>query len=140
VYNGAGVQSTVAVLVWSQTRGVGSLHRAPPRALALEEEQMRSEVDPRWRFLLVLQVPPLWRLRTLPAAHPGCPAASKQVSFSDPLVFPQLHQERPRLHPGTIFFLLPRREVFARPRSAAPQPPQRRYLQHQRKPPMRIDL
>jgi hypothetical protein len=74
------------------------------------------------------------------AAHPGSPAATKQVSFLDPLVSPLLQQEQLRICPGTIF-LLPLREVFARPGLAAPtQPPQIQYPQRQRKLPVRIDL
>jgi hypothetical protein len=58
--------------------------------------------------------------------HPGSPAATKRVSFSDPLVSsPFLHGE----------------EVLARPGPAAPlQVPQTRYRPRQRKPPNRLDL
>jgi hypothetical protein len=59
VYNGARVQG-VAVLVWPQTRGVGSLHSAPPQTLASEEEQKRSEIDPRRQFPLALRVLPFF--------------------------------------------------------------------------------
>jgi hypothetical protein len=41
----------VAMLVWPQTRGIGSLHRAPPPALGSGEERRRSEVDPHGSFL-----------------------------------------------------------------------------------------
>jgi hypothetical protein len=74
------------------------------------------------------------------AVRPGGPAASKRVSFSDPPVSSPSQQEKPRIRPGTVF-LSPCGEVFACPWLAAPsQPPQRRYPQHQQKPPMRIDL
>ncbi len=74
------------------------------------------------------------------AAHPGGSAATKWVLFSDPLVSSPSQQVQPRIHPGTVF-LLPCREVFARPGLAAPsQPSQRRYLQCQRKPVTSINL
>jgi hypothetical protein len=76
----------------------------------------------------------------LATTHPGGPAATKLVSFSDSLVSSPSQQERTRICPGTVF-LLPCRKVFARPKPGAPsQPQQRRYLQRQRKPPTRIHL
>jgi hypothetical protein len=55
------------------------------------------------------------------AACPGDPAASKWVSFSDPLVSSPLQQKQQRICPRTIF-LLPRREVFACPVEATYAP------------------
>jgi hypothetical protein len=79
-------------------------------------------------------------MATPPATCPESPAASKRVSFSDLLVSSPLHQEQPRIRPGTVS-LLPCGEVFACPTPAAlQQPPQRRYPQGQQKPPARIDL
>jgi hypothetical protein len=67
-------------------------------------------------------------------------AATKQVSFSDPLVSsPSSPMALPRDGPGTVF--LPGEEVFARPGPAAPsQVPQTRYPSRQRALPKRIDL
>ncbi len=76
----------------------------------------------------------------LATTHPGGPAATKLVSFSDTLVSSPSQQEQTRICPGTVI-LLPCGKVFARPGPAAPsQPQQRRYLQRKRKPPTRIDL
>jgi hypothetical protein len=75
-----------------------------------------------------------------PSSRSGGLAATKGVSFSDPLVSspsssPALSQD----DPGTVF--LPSEEVFARPGPAAPpQPPQMRYPSRQRAPPQRLDL
>ncbi len=56
--------------------------------------------------------PPCQGLAAMPAAaHPGSPAASQRVSFSDPLVSPPSQQEQPNIRPGTVF-LLPLREDF----------------------------
>jgi hypothetical protein len=61
----------------------------------------------------------------LPGSHPGGPAATKRVSFSDPLVSSTSLPVPPRDGPGTVF--IPGKEVFARPGPAAPsQPPQTR--------------
>jgi hypothetical protein len=66
-------------------------------------------------------------------------AATKRVSFSDPLVSSPSSPAPPRDGPGTVF--LPGEEVFARPGPAAPsQPPQKRYPSRQRAPPQRLDL
>jgi hypothetical protein len=66
-----------------------------------------------------------------PGLHPGGPAATKRVSFSDPLVSPPSPSAPPRDGPGTVF--LPGEEVFARPGPAAPsQVPQTRYPSRQR--------
>ncbi len=53
-----------------------------------------------------------------PGSHPGGPAATKWVSFSDPLVSSPFPSAPPRDGPGTVF--LPSEEVFARPGPAAP--------------------
>jgi hypothetical protein len=45
-------------------------------------------------------------------------AATKRVSFSDPLVTPPSQQEQPRIHLGTVF-LLPREEGFCMPRAGS---------------------
>jgi hypothetical protein len=61
-----------------------------------------------------------------PGLHPGGLAATKQVSFSDPLVSSPSPPAPPQNGPGTVF--LPGEEVFARPGPAAPsQVPQTRY-------------
>jgi hypothetical protein len=58
------------------------------------------------------------------AARPDSPAASKWVSFSDPLVSLPSQQEQLKIRLGTIL-LLPCGEVFACPWPVAPsQPPQ----------------
>jgi hypothetical protein len=75
----------------------------------------------------------------LPGSHPGGPAATKRVSFSDPLVSTPSSLAPPRDGPGTVF--LPGEEVFARPGPATPsQVPQTRYPSRQRAPPKRLDL
>jgi hypothetical protein len=67
------------------------------------------------------------------------PAATKRVSFADPLVSSPSSLGMPQNGPGTAF--LPGEEVFARPGPAAPsQPPQMRYPPCQRAPPKRLDL
>jgi hypothetical protein len=53
-----------------------------------------------------------------PGSQPGGPAATKLVSFSDPLVSTPSFPAPPRDGPGTVF--LPGKEVFARPGPAAP--------------------
>jgi hypothetical protein len=75
-----------------------------------------------------------------PGFHPGDPAATKLVSFSDPLVSsPSYSLAPPRNGPRTVF--LPGEEVFACPGLAAPsQPPQMQYLSRQRAPPKSLDL
>jgi hypothetical protein len=74
-----------------------------------------------------------------PGSHPGGPAATKRVLFSDPLVSLPSPPAPPRDGPGKVF--LPGKEVFARPGPAAPsQVPQTRYPSHQRAPPKRLDL
>jgi hypothetical protein len=74
-----------------------------------------------------------------PGSHPGNLAATKRVSFSDPLVSTPSSWAPPRDGPGTVF--LPGEEVFARPGPAAPsQVPQTRYPTRQRAPPKRLDL
>jgi hypothetical protein len=75
----------------------------------------------------------------LPGSHPGGPATTKRVSFSDPLVSTSSPPAPPRDGPGTVF--LPGEKVFAHPGPAAPsQVPQTRYPSHQRAPPKRMDL
>jgi hypothetical protein len=70
---------------------------------------------------------------------PSGPAATKRVSFSDPLVSSPSPPAPPRDGPGTIF--LPGKEVFARPGPAASsQVPQTRYPSRQRAQPQRLDL
>jgi hypothetical protein len=54
----------------------------------------------------------------LPGSHPGGPAATKRVSFSDPLVSSPSFPLPPRDGPGIVF--LPGEEVFACPGPAAP--------------------
>jgi hypothetical protein len=72
-----------------------------------------------------------------PGLRLGGLAATKLVSFSDPLVTsPSSSPAPPRDGPRTIF--LPGEEVFARPGPAAP--PQTRYPSRQRAPPQRLDL
>ncbi len=74
-----------------------------------------------------------------PGSHPGGPAATKRISFSDPLVSPSSPPAPPRDSPGTVF--LPGEEVFARPGPVAPSPvPQTRYPSCQGAPPKRLDL
>jgi hypothetical protein len=63
MYNGAGVQGTDAVLELAGNQGCRQPPQGSPPALASEEERTRSDVDPRRRFLLALQIPLLWRLR-----------------------------------------------------------------------------
>jgi hypothetical protein len=53
-----------------------------------------------------------------PGSHPGGPAATKRVSFSDPLVSSPSPPSPLQLGPRTVF--LPSEEVFARPGTAAP--------------------
>ncbi len=70
---------------------------------------------------------------------PGGPAATKRVSFSDPLVSSPSSRALPQNGPGTIF--LPGEEVFACPGPAAhSQPSQTRYPSRQQAPPKRLDL
>jgi hypothetical protein len=80
------------------------------------------------------------RVATADRSRPGGLAATKRVSFSDPLVSsPSSSLAPPRDGPGTVF--LPGEEVFARPGPAAPsQVPQTRYPSRQRAPPQRLDL
>jgi hypothetical protein len=74
-----------------------------------------------------------------PSSHPGDSAATKRVSFSDPLVSSPSSPAPPQDGPGTVF--LPGEEVFAWPGPAAPsQLPQTRYPSRQRAPPRRLDL
>ncbi len=75
-----------------------------------------------------------------PGSCPGGLAATKRVSFSDPLVSsPSSSSAPPRDGPGTVF--LPGEGVFAHQGPAAPsQPPQTRYPSPQRTPPQRLDL
>jgi hypothetical protein len=75
-----------------------------------------------------------------PGTRSGGLAATKRVSFSDPLVSsPSSSLALPQDGPGTVF--LPGEEVFARPGPAAPsQVLQTRYPSHQRAPPKRLDL
>ncbi len=74
-----------------------------------------------------------------PGPHPGGLAATKRVSFSDPLVSSPSSPVPPQNGPGTVF--LPGEEVFARLGPAASsQPPQTWYLSRQRAPPKRLDL
>ncbi len=74
-----------------------------------------------------------------PGSHPGGPAATKRVSFSDPLVSSPSPPAPPRDSPGTVF--LPGKEVFASPGPAAPsQVPQTRYPSCQWAPPRGLDL
>jgi hypothetical protein len=75
-----------------------------------------------------------------PGSRLGGLAATKRVSFSDPLVSsPSSSSALPRDGPGTVF--LPGEEVFARPGPAVPsQPPQTRYPSRQWAPPQRLDL
>jgi hypothetical protein len=81
----------------------------------------------------------LRRCARLPGSHPGGPAATKQVLFSDLLVSLPSPLAPPRDGPRTVF--LPSEEVFARPGPAAPlQVPQTRYLSRQRALPKRLDL
>jgi hypothetical protein len=83
-----------------------------------------------------------WQLRRRGrplGSHPGSPAATKRVSFSDPLVSPPSPPVPPRDGPGTVF--LPGEEVFACPGPVAPsQVPQTRYPSRQWAPPKRLDL
>jgi hypothetical protein len=75
-----------------------------------------------------------------PGSRPSGLAATKWVSFSDPLVSsPSSSSAPPCDGPGTVF--LPGEEVFARPGPATPsQPPQTQYPSCQRTPPKRLDL
>jgi hypothetical protein len=74
-----------------------------------------------------------------PGSHPGGPAATKRVSFSDPLVSTPSPPAPPQDGPRTIF--LPGEEVFACPGPVAPsRMPQTRYPSRQRAPPKRLDL
>jgi hypothetical protein len=75
-----------------------------------------------------------------PGSRPGILAATKWVSFSDPLVSsPSSSPALAHSGPGTIF--LPGEEVFARLGPAAPsQPPQTQYPSRQWAPPQRLDL
>jgi hypothetical protein len=75
-----------------------------------------------------------------PGSRPGSPAATKRVSFSDPVVSsPFSSLAPPRDGPGTVF--LPGEEIFACLGPAAPsQPPQTRYPSRQRALPKRLDL
>ncbi len=76
---------------------------------------------------------------TPPGPHPGSPAATKWVSFSDPLVSSPSFPTPPRDGPRTVF--LPGEKVFACPEPAAPsQVPQTRYPSRQRALPQRLDL
>jgi hypothetical protein len=73
-----------------------------------------------------------------PGSHPGGPAATKWVLFSDPLVSSPSPPAPPRDGPGTVF--LPGEEVFARPGPAPSQVPQTWCPSRQRAPPQRLDL
>ncbi len=69
-----------------------------------------------------------------PGSHPGNPAATKQVSFSDQLVSSPSSLAPPQDHPGTVF--LPGKEVFAVPS----QVPQTRHPSHHWAPTQRPEL
>jgi transposase InsO family protein len=73
-------------------------------------------------------------------SRPCGPAATKWVSFLDPLVSsPSSSPAPPQNGPETVF--LPGEEVFAHPGPAAPsQVPQTQYPSCQRAPPKRLDL
>jgi hypothetical protein len=75
-----------------------------------------------------------------PGLRPGGLAATKRVSFSDPLISsPSSSQAPPQNGPRTVF--LPGEEVFACLGPAAPsQPPQTWYPSRQWAPPKRLDL
>ncbi len=75
-----------------------------------------------------------------PGSRSGSLAATKRVSFSDPLVSSlSSPMVPPRDGPGAIF--LPGEEVFVRPGPAAPsQVPQTRNPSRQGAPPKRLDL
>ncbi len=69
-----------------------------------------------------------------PGSYPGGPAATKRVSFSDPLISSPSSPAPPRDSPGTV--CLPGEEVFECSGPAAPsQVPQMRYPSRQRAPP-----
>ncbi len=81
----------------------------------------------------------LLRCGRRPGSHPGGPAATKRVLFSDPLVSPPSPPVPPRDGPGTVF--LPGEEVFACSGPAAlSEVPQTRYPSRQRELPKRLDL
>ncbi len=113
------------------------LHRLTPRALLLHHP---SRVLGRGhRHQLPQGLHGHGRHAWQPASHPGGLAATKRVSFSDPLVSTPSFPVLPRDGPGTVF--LPGEEVFARPGLAVPsQVPQTRYPSRQRAPPKRLDL
>jgi hypothetical protein len=73
-----------------------------------------------------------------PGSQPGGPAATKRVSFPDPLDSSPSPPAPPRDGPGTVF--LPSEEVFARQGPAPSQVPQTRCPSRQRAPPQRLDL
>jgi hypothetical protein len=129
-----------APLVWVRQGGlVPPLSRsttAPTRSCATAPTPSPSESGhgTRWSSYAALR---LARQRTPWLA--ACIAETKRVSFSDPLVSSPSSAALPRDGPKTVF--LPGEEVFARPGPVAlSQPPQTRYLSHQRAPPQRLDL
>jgi hypothetical protein len=146
VYNGAGLQSMVAVVLGL---ALNQGRRQPPQALHSPGRAARGDhcreppqgVHGRGRH--AWQPPMSWQTAGLrhnghaSCRHLGGPAAPKLVSFSDPLGSSPLQQEQPRITPETPTPW----GGFCTPRAPAPsQPPQRRYPQCQQKPPTRIDL
>ncbi len=119
---------------------------APTLSCAADPAPSPSESGPGTRsspsaasWLAQPRTPCLAARVRLPGSHPGIPATTKRVLFSDPLVSSPSPPAPPRDGPGTIF--LPGKEVFARPGPAAPsQVPQTRYPSRRRAPPQRLDL
>jgi hypothetical protein len=108
---------------------------APTRFCAAAPAPSPSESGLGTRWSLSAALRPAWQgmprlaARVTPAdcrlSSPGTPAATKRVSFSDPLVSSPSSSSSapPRDSPETVF--LPGKEVFAHPGPAAPsQPPQ----------------
>jgi hypothetical protein len=74
-----------------------------------------------------------------PGSHPGGPATTKRVSFSDPLISSPSFPAPPRDGPRTDF--LPGKEVFAQQGLAAPsEVPQMQYPSCQQAPSQRLNL
>jgi hypothetical protein len=131
-----------APLVWVRRGGVipplQPLYDGPYAALRRGLRSFTIRVGARDEVIAVSRLKACTAADAMPGS-PRCPAATKRVSFSDPLVSTPSSLAPPRDGPGTVF--LPGEEVFACPGPAAPsQVPQTRYPSRQRALPKRLDL
>ncbi len=133
-------------LVWVRRGGLvlplQLLYDGPYVVLRRSPRSFTIRVGSREEVIAVADTTPGSPLRRgrPPGSCPGGLAATKRVSFSDPLVSsPSSSPAPPRDGPGTVF--LPGEEVFARLGPAAPsQFPQTWYPSRQQALPQRLDL